>query len=407
MLGKQIINKYPKPIAFIIITMIVACMIFLWAVNSVSIKSIANSKASAKWVGLKVQHGDTLNEILKNSKLDYNESAELLLNPEAKRILSQLKVGHQLQINITPTHKLLALKYEINPDKYLLLTRQSNTFNTEIVYPALTEKFFVRSATISHSLRSAAHKAHLTTKMYDQLTQIFKGDIDYRRDIHPGDHFSILYREYFLHGHKYKPGNIIAASFTNQHKTYNAVRFTYPVDHTAYYTPDGHGMGELFLRAPLHYDHISSHFTYHRYDPVLHKIRPHLGIDYAANRGTPIYSIGNGRVIFDGKDDGYGNAVIIRYSKKYKVLYGHMEKFARHLHRGERVKRGQVIGYVGSTGWSTGPHLHFELYVNGTPRDPFKVKLPHTHSVPRSYLAQYRNYAHKMLTELHEDDPNS
>ena len=117
-------------------------------------------------------------------------------------------------------------------------------------------------------------------------------------------------------------------------------------------------------------------------------------------RGTPIYSIGNGKVIFEGRDHGYGNAVVIRYSKKYKTLYGHMQKFAKGLHTGDLVKRGQLIGYIGSTGWSTGPHLHFEMYVFGIPQDPLKLKFPGGQSIPHAYTQPYLTYAQKMLDKF-------
>ena len=192
----------------------------------------------------------------------------------------------------------------------------------------------------------------------------------------------------------------MVAEFINKGQTHYAVRYTYPKNHTGYYTLDGRGVQPLFLRKPVHYKRISSYFTYRRMDPYLHVMRPHLGVDFAAKRGTPIHSIGNGRVIFCGRDHGYGNAVVIRYSRKYKTLYGHMEKFAKGLHTGQFVKRGQIIGYIGSTGWSTGPHLHFEMYVYGIPRNPLKMSFPGGKSIPASYSKRYLAYAHKMLNRF-------
>lgn len=159
-------------------------------------------------------------------------------------------------------------------------------------------------------------------------------------------------------------------------------------------------MEARFLRAPLHYKRISSYFSYNRYDPVLHKIRPHLGVDFAAPLGTPIQSIGEGQIIFTGRDGGYGMTIKVRYGHHYLALYGHMLRFAK-LHLNKWVHKGEIIGYVGKSGWSTGPHLHFGFYINGKPQNWLAMKLPKDQSIPRKYEKPFLNTAKQLLAELH------
>lgn len=347
-----------------------------------------------------VKKGDTLASIFERLHLSDATLQDVTASSLANTQLTKIQPGQKISFDVAAHHDLQQIIYPYNHDSTLYVSKSAHGYLAEVNSKPVTVALEFKAGTVHHSLEQAAYSAGLTRGLYDQLHEIFQGSIDFKRSIRQGDHFAILFQEYYIDGKKDHPGNIIVASFTNQNKTYRAFRYTYPKNHTGYYTLQGKGVLPLFLKAPVHYKRISSFFTYHRMDPYLHVMRPHLGIDYAAARGTPIHSIGNGRVLFAGRDHGYGNAVVIRYSRKYKTLYGHMEKFAKGLHAGELVKRGQVIGYIGSTGWSTGPHLHFEMYVYGIPKDPLKMKFPGGKAVPSSYSQRYLAYAHKMLARF-------
>ncbi len=347
-----------------------------------------------------VKKGDTLASLFDRLHLSEATLENVTASSLANAHLTHIQPGQRIRFTIAKQHDLQQISYPYDRDSTLYVSKTQNGYTADVKSKPVTIALEYRAGTVNHSLAQAVERAGFTTGLYEQLHDIFQGTIDFNHGIRRGDHFAILFQEYYIDGKKDHPGNIVVASFTNQHKNYRAFRYTYPKNHTGYYTLQGKGVLPLFLKAPVHYKRISSFFTYHRMDPYLHVMRPHLGIDYAAAEGTPIHSIGNGYVLFAGRDHGYGNSVVIRYSRKYKTLYGHMEKFAKGLHSGEFVKRGQIIGYIGSTGWSTGPHLHFEMYVYGIPKNPLKMKFPGGQPIPASYAHKYLNYAHNMLARF-------
>ncbi len=291
----------------------------------------------------------------------------------------------------------------LNEHQAKKITQQHITkIKTLLHHHVMTTVLLYKTGTIhktSRSFRSAARHAGFTAAMYRTFVHLFSNHINFRTDLHAGDHFSAIYQAIYRDGRFYKNGPILLAQLATRNHIHRAVYYQYK-NHQHYYSPKGHLLTRTYLWQPLHYKRISGHFTYHRFDPVLHVVRPHLGIDYAAKWGTPIHSISDGKIIFRGRRGGYGNAVLVRYSRKYKVLYGHMSAFARHLQVNEHVRKGQVLGYVGSTGWSTGPHLHFEFYVHGVPTNPAKIHLPHDHPIPYRYLHQFRQQMHTLLADL-------
>ena len=233
-----------------------------------------------------------------------------------------------------------------------------------------------------------------------ELAEIFAYDIDFYLDIKRGDSFKVMYEEYYVDGEKVGNGPILAAEFINQDKTYQVVRYKGKDGASQYYTPDGLTLRKAFLRSPVEYARISSHFNLSRKHPILHKIRAHKGVDYAAPRGTPIRASGDGKIVQLGRLGGYGNAIEIQHNSKYRTLYAHMNGFAKNLKNGARVEQGQIIGYVGSTGLASGPHLHYEFKVNGTQKDPVKIDLPMADPLPSTEKKEFLLYASNMLEEL-------
>ena len=210
----------------------------------------------------------------------------------------------------------------------------------------------------------------------------------------------------FVDGELIGNGNIKVARFHNQGRELTAIRYTDSQGNASYYTPDGNSMRKEFLRNPIDFARISSRFNPNRRHPVLNTIRAHKGTDYAAPTGTPIKATGDGRIIHAGKKGGYGNTVIIQHGSTYQTIYAHLSRFNRNTRVGRSVKQGQVIGYVGSTGLATGPHLHYEFLVNGVHRDSLRIQLPKAQSVPATQKDDFRQHAQGMLSWLNSFGDN-
>lgn len=233
-----------------------------------------------------------------------------------------------------------------------------------------------------------------------EMASVFGYDVDFALDIRRGDRFVVVYDRLYKDGKKLRDGDILAAEFVNQDRELRAVRFTDADGNTAYYTPEGDSMRKAFIRTPLDVFRISSHFNPGRFHPVLNRIRSHKGTDYAAPTGTPIKATGEGRVVFAGVKGGYGNCVVLRHGSTYQTLYGHMSKIRSGIRTGASVKQGQIIGYVGSTGLATGPHLHYEFLVNGTHRNPVTVALPRANPVARADLPKFKNVSAPLMAQI-------
>ena len=231
----------------------------------------------------------------------------------------------------------------------------------------------------------------LTPQTYGQLQNIFKNVVHLNPRLQ-SQRFNLIYDH---------AGHILLATVTVNHKTYQAVRYTDSTGHTGYYTPSGEALFKsLFLTAPLKYSRISDGFTLHRWHPILHIVRPHYGIDYAAPAGTPIHAIANGRVSFAGTEGGYGRAIVIRHDGRFQSLYAHLSKFA--IRPGQWVTQGEIIGYVGSSGLATGPHLHFGLYEYGKPVNPALVlpRLKAPTRIAQRDLPDFLAKTNYLLTQL-------
>ncbi len=361
---------------------------------------ITKNSTSNRIHDIKIKKGDTLAAIFQRLQLSKATLAAINTSPLAKSHLTKLKAGQTLTFKFTPQHALAQIIFPYDKNNTLYIHKTRHGYSTSLKSKPPTVALQYTTGTIKTTFKNAATHAGLNTALYNEFTQIFHNSIDFQHNVRHGDRFAVLYEEYYLDGKRQHTGHIMAAEFTNHGTPYRAFRYSYPKHHAGYYTLNGQSMSPLFLKAPVNCGRISSLFNYHRVDPFLHIVHPHLGIDYAAPKGTPIHSVGAGRVIFAGKENGFGNSVIIRYSSKYKALYGHMEKFAEGLHTGQYVQRGQVIGYIGRSGWATGPHLHFEMYVDNVPRDPLQLKVPGGQSIPTRYTRRYLNYSHRMLARF-------
>jgi murein DD-endopeptidase MepM/ murein hydrolase activator NlpD len=253
---------------------------------------------------------------------------------------------------------------------------------------------------VTSSLFAAAQKAGLSNRLVMELADIFGYDIDFALDLRDGDRFSVVYDQLYKHGDKLRDGDIVAAEFVNQGKTYRAMRYVDADGNATYYTPDGDSLRKAFIRTPVDFIRISSGFTTGRLHPILNVIRAHKGVDYAAAIGTPVKATGDGIVDFVGVKSGYGNVVSIRHGAKYSTLYGHLSRFRAGLKVGQRVRQGQLIAYVGMTGLATGPHLHYEFRVNGVHQNPLTVALPRANPLSQAVIARWRSDNAAVLAQL-------
>ena len=230
-----------------------------------------------------------------------------------------------------------------------------------------------------------------------ELVRIFGWDVDFAQDIRSGDSFHVIYNDYRLNDEKLADGDILAAEFTTQGNTYRALRFEDENGNASYYTPEGESMLGTFLRTPVEFSRISSRFG-NRKHPILKTWRAHKGVDYAASRGTPIIATADGKVIHAGNKGGYGRTAILRHAGRFTTLYGHMNGFAKGIHKGATVKQGDIIGYVGSTGLATGPHLHYEFRVDGVHKNPLTYKTPKASAIDKASLAAFTSVSCLLYT---------
>ena len=360
-----------------------------------------NHESIKQWTELTVKSGDSMSKLFKRAGLTSQQLDEVMKSGKAAKKLTKIFPKDTIRILTDDNDLLQALRYEIDPETYLMVERD----NGKLVAKELKHKIETRVAhaegTIESSLFLAANEADIPENVIMELAGIFGWDIDFALDIRKGDSFKLLYEEIYRNGEKIKNGEILAAEFINDGDVFRAVRYTNPeTSRTEYFTPEGKSLRKEFLRTPVNFTRISSRFTTKRYHPVLQKFRSHKGVDYAAKRGTPIRAAGDGKVIFKGKKGGYGRVVIIQHGSKYTTLYAHMNSYDKKVSVGKRVKQGQTIGYVGSSGLATGPHLHYEFRVNGVHRNPQTVRLPSSQPVPKRYLADFELMTAPIFAQL-------
>lgn len=327
------------------------------------------------WRNERVQRGDTVVELLRRLNVEDEAASEYLRNFNPASSFRQLSVGKEVQAETNAEGALLALRYLDNESNQVIIAKDGDSFKVD-VKPALVEqRTFVRTGEIESSLFAATDEAGLPDPAANQLADIFGGDIDFHRDLRKGDKFSVIYEMTYINGEAARTGRILAAEFVNQGRTYRAVYFQTTSFSGDYYSPDGKSMRKAFLRSPIEFSRVSSGFTNSRFHPVLNKWRAHKGVDYASPIGTKVKVTADGVVEFVGKQGGYGNVVMINHQGRYQTVYGHLSRFGN-IRKGQRVSQGEVIGYVGMTGMTSGPHLHYEFKQAGVHRDPLKVALP-------------------------------
>jgi murein DD-endopeptidase MepM/ murein hydrolase activator NlpD len=354
------------------------------------------------WKKQTVKSGDNLSTLFQRVSLGAGDVHRLMSSTPLAKPLIDMRPGQELQFGLNAQGKLVQLKYvKTKLESYLYTSttdEQSSGFTGEhlLLQPDIMMAY--REASIEDSLFLAGERAQLPHGLIMELANIFGWDVDFALDIRKGDHFSLIYEEKFLQGEKIGNGNILAAEFTNQGKTFKAVRYEDGNGNANYYTPEGFSMRKAFLRAPLDFTRISSGFNLRRKHPIHKKIRAHRGVDYAAPRGTPIFAAGDGKVIASSYSKANGNYVFIQHGQRFTTKYLHLQK--RKVKKGQSVKQRQVIGTLGSTGYATGPHLHYEFLVNGVHRNPRTVQLPQAQPVNQQERARFVQNTEPLMAQL-------
>ena len=363
-----------------------------------------NQENQPVWYETTVKDGDTLAMVFDRAKVSAQSLHNLLESQPRKtrRKLTHLIPGQFVALKSDAQGSLSELVYKQDILTTVRFEKQSNGDFTHQVSKRDYERRTTHARTsIRSSLFEAAQSAGLSQSLTMDMAHIFGWDIDFALDIREGDEFTVLYEELFLDGKKVRDGNILAAEFINQNREVKALRYTNHKGHSDYYSPDGHSMRKAFLRTPVDFTRISSRYGKRRH-PTLNKIRKHKGVDYAASRGTPIKASGDGKVIWKGQKGGYGRTVIIKHGSRYSTLYAHMNSYNRSIRPGRKVRQGQIIGYVGSSGRATGPHLHYEFRVNGVHRNPLTVRLPQAAPIPKKYREDFTLQTRAFLAQLEQ-----
>jgi len=344
------------------------------------------------------QRGDTLAALLERLGMDDEEAAKLLRSPQA-RPLRSLQPGATVQSSTGEDGRVRSLSFLSAGDTLLSIERTGEDYRTSETPANMTRLVEMKSGEIRSSLFAATDAAGLRDSVAMQLADIFAGDIDFHRDLRRGDRFSVVYESFRHDGRTVKSGRVLAAEFANQKKTYRAVWFQGADGKGGYYTPEGRNLRKAFLRSPLEFSRISSGFGM-RQHPILKQWRAHKGIDYAAPAGTRVKATGDGTVEFAGRQGGYGTLVVIRHAGSYSTYYAHLSGLARGLRRGARVAQGDIIGYVGRSGWATGPHLHYEFHAGSQHRNPLTIAFPAAQPVPAEQLAAFGQSAEPLAARL-------
>lgn len=366
------------------------------------VEAVANvtlERLDEAWLEHRIRPGESFFQAMRAMGFGPGTVQSVMDAGKQARSLLDLKPGQVLRANAADG-ELLALDLEIDPLNKLEIRRDFDGYSA-LLHTRPTQTVQAQAAgVINSSLYMSAQQAGLSDRLILELAEMFGWDIDFTQDLQPGDRFAVIYNEVTLDGEKVRDGDILAAEFINKGKVLRAVRYTDPDGRVAVYKPDGSSMRKAFSRNPLPVTRITSRFNPNRLHPIFKTVRPHRGVDYGAATGTPVQVTGDGQVAFAGRQGGYGNVVIIDHGRGNRTLYAHLSRFAPKMRVGQRVNQGQVIGYVGSTGWATGPHLHYEFQVNGQTKDPLTVALPNAQPLPDAYRRHFVTQTSSWVAKL-------
>ncbi|GGW92859.1 family M23 zinc metallopeptidase with OapA domain protein [Alteromonas halophila] len=334
------------------------------------------------WQTYRVRSGDTLAKIFKRAGFSARDVYDVTQSGELAKTLVTLLPGDELSFKTDAEGLFGGLRYKLSSTETLYVKPVTQDNGTSLVAELETRQVDIRynfaQGEIDSSFWNAAVEAGMTSNQIMSLAGIFGWDIDFAMELRQGDAFNVIYEEQYIDGEFVGFGDIVAAEFVNRGETFRAILH----DDGRYYTPEGRSMRKSFLRAPVNFKYVSSNFSKSRFHPVQKRWKAHRGTDYAAARGTPVMAAGDGRVIKSSYDKYNGHHVFIKHGERYTTKYLHFSK--RAVKVGDTVKQGQTIGYLGSTGLASGPHVHYEFLVDGVHRNPRTVELPKARPIDES-----------------------
>ncbi len=352
------------------------------------------------WRQERIQRNDSVASLLVRLKINNQDATNFLRDVRNIKTMRRLIPGKTIHAQTTAAGELLTLRYFPSEEEQLLIKKTDGVFKVDKRLIKLETHIQMKSGVIKSSLFAATDDANIPDSVAIQIADIFAFDIDFHRDLRKEDRFKVVYESHYSRGDPIKTGRVLAVEFVNKGKPYQAVYFEANDKERGYYTPDGKNLRRAFLRSPLKFSRISSGFSRSRYHPVLKKWRAHKGVDYAAPRGTPVRATANGTVAVSTRQGGYGKLIILKHRGRYSTVYAHLSAFAKGLRKGRRVNQGDIIGYVGSTGLATGPHLHYEFRVNGVQRNPQRVVMPAAIPLAAKNIAAFNKKAKPLMARL-------
>ena len=346
-----------------------------------------------------IKRNDSLFTILNKLGVVQEDIIELV-NSKKSNLLSKIEVGDKIRIFVNEKGQLQKMFYVDDIRSGIKAEKVGDTFSISKYESKIEKVKIFKHVVITDSMYVSGLKENIPDSVLMDLAYINGWDIDFTHDIRLGDSFSIIYEEIIIDGEKVIDGDILISEFNNRDKKFTAVRFDLDSKTSEYFNPEGENVKKAFLRSPVKLSYISSKYNLSRRHPVLHTIRAHKGVDYAANKGSPIRATGDGTITFAQYNGGCGNEIKIKHSEDYVTRYCHLDRFNSRTKVGRKVKQGQTIGYVGSTGLATGPHLHYEFHVNGKHTDPLKVKFPNASPINSSQFSAYKARSEGLIREL-------
>ena len=352
------------------------------------------------WQVVRVERGQTLGELFENLGIPAATMHAILDLPGAKDALRRLKPGTELAFDLPVNGQLRGFRYDRDASQRVEVAIQGDAVTQKVIERPTQTRTVVISGEVGRSLYRSARKQGLSAKAINTLTdEIFKYDIDFNEDVGAKDRFSVVVEQTWREGELVATSPVLAATFTANGKLHSGFRFERN-GKPEYFTAEGRPLKKSFIRMPIPYARLTSGFGSRRH-PVLGRVRQHKGVDYAAGTGTPIMAAGDARVKFVGWKGGYGRVVQLDHGRGYTTLYAHMSQFGKYK-VGQRVAQGAVIGYVGTSGLSTGPHLHYEFQINGVHRNPLSVTMPPPEPLSGAALTAFRSYTRNALARIQE-----
>lgn len=352
-----------------------------------------------------IKAGETLYDIFKRYGLDIRDLFLMRKTSAGIHRLRNISAGRPYKLTVDEQNHVHSFNYCINDDLSLNIMRKEKDFIAEKIEVEYERRTGQIGGVINDNLIASIGEGRERLSLALNLADIFAWDIDFTTDLRNGDTFKVVVEKLYQDNEFKRYDDIVAAEFVNNGKGYRAYRFEHDGE-VGYYDDEGNALKRAFLKAPLSFRRVSSGFSKSRLHPVLKRYRPHHGIDYVAPSDTPVSAVGDGIAIFSGYKGDYGKLVIIKHPNGYKTYYGHLSRIGKGIVRGVKVRQEDVIGYVGSTGLATGPHLHYEMRVNNKPLNPLRIKVTKGKPLPEAVLAKfsaYSNHLSKVLASIVPD----